>query len=281
MTHSASRSMALADSLVGVLQYWEDAEIGSLGMLTGFHDLDDTLGGLPPMGVTVLAGRPGMGKTSLALNIARNVALRGGGALYCSLDDDVYALTESLLSSTARLDGMRFRSTGTAADWQRALTGAGQLYGLPLHLVANRSLALGGIRRETEILHSEGAGLELLVIDWVQLLPGFGDEIGDIARIATELGISVLVVSQLDRQLESRADKRPQLGDLLGTPMLEQRADLVLMLDRGDYYQPEAVELRGLAELSVVKNRGGPVKTFPLAFLPEYRLFSDLGRWFD
>ncbi len=281
MTRPPAHSKQLGDMLVEVLEDWDNAETRTLGALTGFHDLDDTVGGLPLGGITVLAARPAMGKTTLALNIARNVAFRGGRTLYCSLVDNEHAMTESILSSTARLDRMRFRSTGVQADWTRALRGAGRLYGLPLHLISDRSLTVGDVRSEAEHLHADNADLELLVVDWAQLLPDFEESVADLARLAAELQIAVLVVSQLDRQLEERANKRPRLGDLLGPPVLEQRADLVLMLYRPEYYDPDVPELLGVAELSIVKNRSGPLKVFPLAFLPEYRLFADLGRLFD
>ena len=140
---------------------------------------------------------------------------------------------------------------------------------------------IDAIRVEAERLHADHNDLELLVVDWAQLLPSFEESIEDLTRLAAELGIAVLVLSQVDRQLEQRENKMPRLRDLLGPPVLEQRADLVLMLYRKEYYDLDDVEQRGLAEIWVAKNRSGPLKHFSLAFLPEYRLFSDLGRYAD
>ncbi len=255
------------------------------GIATGFRDLDELTAGLQPSDLVVLAARPAMGKTALALNIATHAGLRQGRPVgIVSLEMSREQLFRRLLCAEARVDSHRLR-TGRidSEDWQRIIKVYGQLHSAPIHLDDSPAASILELRAKARRLKLEH-GLQLLVVDYLQLLRGRGtyenrqQEISDISRclkeLAKELGVPVLALSQLSRQPEQRrGDRRPQLSDLRESGAIEQDADVVLFLYREEVYRKDDPDLKGKAELIVAKQRNGPTDTIHLHFISEFTSF--------
>lgn len=239
---------------------------------TGLLDLDKKLGGLRPGQLMVLAGRPGMGKSALALGMALRAASQGRGAVpFFSLempDDEVW---RRAMSHESRVSGNAIlTSTFTSDDHVRLSRGAGQVQGLPLYVDAPPVLSLPRLRsRCRRLMYREGA-LAAIVVDYLQLMSSGArnesreQEIATISRglksLAKELECPVIALAQLNRSLESRSDKRPILSDLRESGAIEQDADIIAFVYRDEVYKPET-EDRGIAEIIVGKQRGGPTGT--------------------
>jgi len=257
------------------------------GLSTGLRDLDRKLAGLHPGNLIIIAGRPGMGKSTLAINIAQHVAVQGDPIAIFTLEMSREEIVSRMLCSQGRIDSQRLR-TGrlTEGDFSKLSSAANVLYKKPIYVDDSAGLTVTEIRAKCRRLKRR-SGLSLVVVDYLQLMHGSGgenrqQEIAIISRslknLARELDVPVIGASQLNRSLEQREDKRPRLGDLRESGSIEQDADIVLFIYRNEYYHPEAVETKGIAEVAIAKHRQGSVGRVDLTFLPEFTLFSDMGR---
>ncbi|MEZ5373156.1 MAG: replicative DNA helicase [Microthrixaceae bacterium] len=279
----------LGDTLDRFEQMYEQAGAVT-GTPTGFTDLDTKLYGLQPGALIVMGARPAMGKTALALAIARNAALSAGkSAVYFSLEMSHLELTQRLVSMDARVDSSHLRNGKVSdSDWNRITRSLGRLGDADLWIDDNANLTVMELRAKARRLKSElGGSLGLIVVDYLQLMSGPGraenrqTEIAEISRglkvLAREIDTPVLALSQLSRSLEQRADKRPMLSDLRESGSIEQDADVVLFLYRDEVYNPDTPDA-GLAELNISKHRAGPTGTCRLVFLPHHTLFENEAR---
>lgn len=257
------------------------------GISTGFRDLDRKLAGLHPSNLVVVAGRPGMGKSTLGFNIAQNVALAGHTVGIFTLEMSKEEVVTRLLCSRGRIDSQKLR-TGklTENDFTKLSNAAGALYKQNIYVDDSPGLTVTEIRAKCRRLQRK-AGLDLVFIDYLQLMNGSGQEnrqqeIAMISRslkeLARELSVPVIAASQLNRGVEAREDKRPRLGDLRESGAVEQDADVVIFIYRDEYYNPEKVESKGIAEVVIAKHRQGGVGKVDMTFLPEFTLFADMGR---
>jgi len=258
------------------------------GMGTGFNDFDRMTSGLQASDLAILAARPSMGKTAMALNIAEHVALRKGEPVgIFSLEMSKEQLLMRVLCSEAMVDAHRVR-TGYLSkdDFGKLIDSLGRIANAPIFIDDSSSLTIMQMRAKARRLKAEH-GLSLLIVDYLQLMSGFGryenrnQEISTISRglksLAKELHVPVLALSQLSRAPEQRtgADHRPQLSDLRESGALEQDADLVAFIYREEVYKPSE-ENAGLAELIISKQRNGPVGTVKLVFQHQYTRFQTL-----
>jgi replicative DNA helicase len=283
--------LALIDPLLGpAIERAEElhrsgAEV--TGVSTGLRDLDRKLAGLHPSNLIVIAGRPGMGKSTLALGMAQHIAVHGDPVAIFTFEMSREEIVSRMLCSQGRIDSQRLR-TGrlTEGDFSKLSNAANVLYKKPIYVDDSAGLTVTEIRAKCRRLKRRD-GLGLVVVDYLQLMHGSGgenrqQEIAIISRslksLARELEVPVIGVSQLNRSLEQREDKRPRLGDLRESGAIEQDADIVLFIYRHEYYHPEAIETKGIAEVAIAKHRQGSVGRVDLTFLPEFTLFSDMGR---
>ena len=264
---------------------------GIMGVPTGFLDLDKVIGGLQPGNLIVVAARPSMGKTALALCMAEHAALNEERSVAIfSLEMSGDELIQRLLSSTAIVDAGRIRSGRLAPeDWSRVGRAADRLSAGRLFIDDSEGVSLGEMRTKCRRLKSR-EGLDLLIVDYIQLMEGGGSrreesrvqEISAISRglkmLARDLEVPIIVVSQLNRSPDARNDKRPMLSDLRESGAIEQDADLVLMIYRDEYYNPETSDDKGVAEVNVAKNRHGPTERVKLTFRGSYAKFDNLMR---
>jgi replicative DNA helicase len=257
------------------------------GIATGYKDLDRKLAGLHPTNLVVIAARPGMGKTALALNIAQNVAQRDIPVAIFSLEMSREEIVSRMLCAEGRIDSQRLR-TGqlSEADFTKLSNAASSLYKKPVYVDDSPGLTVTEIRAKSRRLKRR-PGLGLVIVDYLQLMQGSGgenrqQEIALISRslknLARELEVPIIAVSQLNRSLEQREDKRPRLGDLRESGAIEQDSDVVMFIYRDEYYSPDRIESKGLAEVVIAKHRQGAVGKITMTFLPEFTLFADMGR---
>ena len=260
------------------------------GVPTGFTKLDHMTAGFQGSDLLILAARPSMGKTALALNIARNAAIDGQvpTAIF-SLEMSKEQLSLRMLCAEARIDSSRLRSGFFSRDdWVKLTDAAGVLSEAPIYIDDAPDLSAMTIRAKARRLKMD-KDLGLIFIDYLQLMKGQGNqerrdlEISDISRslkiLAKELNVPVVALSQLNRKLEERSDKRPQLSDLRESGALEQDADVVAFIYRDEVYnKDENNPNRGKAELIIAKQRNGPTGTVKLAFVREYTRFERLAR---
>ena len=271
----------------------EASERGSevTGLATGYTDLDRLTGGLRPSNLVVVAARPSMGKTALALGMAEHAALNDNlSVAIFSLEMSGEELVQRMLSSTAMVDAGRMR-TGRLGqeDWPRVSHAADRLAAARIYIDDSEGMSVAEMRTKARRLKSRD-GLDLVVVDYIQLMEGSRgrrdenrvQEISAISRslkmLARDLEVPLVCVSQLNRAPDARNDKRPLLSDLRESGAIEQDADLVLMIYRDDYYNPEDSEEKGIAEVNVAKNRNGPVNRVKLAFMGNYAKFGNLAR---
>ncbi len=257
------------------------------GTPTGFRDLDKKLAGLHAANLIVIAARPAMGKSALGLNIAANVAMQGGTVAVFSMEMAKEEIIQRLLCSIGRVDSMKLRSGQLdQRQWQGVVNAAGKLFGAEIYVDDSANVTVTDIRAKCRRL-KRSKGLDLVLVDYLQLMSGRNrenrqQEISEISRsmknLARELDLPVIAISQLNRSLESRDDKRPRLGDLRESGAIEQDSDIVMFIYRHEYYHPEDVDSKGLAEVIVAKHRAGSTGKVEMTFLPEFTLFSDLGR---
>jgi replicative DNA helicase len=275
------------DEYEGGLNAFLDPSKRIRGLSTGYLKFDEKTGGMHEGELLILAARPAMGKTALALNIASHVAikLRKTVAIF-SLEMSKESLLTRILCSLARVDSQKFRAGYLNAEERRRLQmHASDLVEAPLYLDDTASISLMDIHAKLRRLQAE-KGLALAVVDYLQLMSGRGrfenrvQEVSALSRglklMAKELRIPILVLSQLSRAPETRqGDHRPQLSDLRESGSIEQDADVVSFIFREEVYKPDREDLRGEAELLVAKQRSGPTGKVKLVFLHEFTKFEN------
>lgn len=256
------------------------------GVPTGFYELDKLTSGFQPSDLVIIAGRPSMGKTSFALGIAQNAAIHHQipVALF-SLEMSKEQLVMRMLTSQSKVDASRLRIGKLKdTDWPKLTKGASQLSEAPIYIDDTPALAVMDMRSKCRRLKSE-CQIGMIVVDYLQLVRSRGKlesrerEISEISRslkaLAKELSVPVVALSQLNRSVESRNDKRPQLADLRESGAIEQDADLIAFIYRDEVYNKDT-EWAGVAEVIVGKQRNGPIGMVRLAFLNEYTSFENL-----
>lgn len=261
-----------------------------VGVPSGIIDLDNVTAGFRKSDLIVIAGRPSMGKTALALSVARNAALESKvpTAIF-SLEMSSDQLAQRLLSSEARIDGQKAR-TGRlqTARWKDINIASGKLADAPLFIDDTPALSILDLRSRARRLKRE-ENIELIIVDYLQLMQGprrsenRQQEISSITQslkaLAKELDIPVIALSQLSRAVESRTDKRPVLSDLRESGAIEQDADVVIFLYRPFVYDDKKVDQKGLAYLIVAKQRSGPTRTVKATFIDTYARFENYTDW--
>ncbi|MCG0277650.1 MAG: replicative DNA helicase [Thermanaeromonas sp.] len=280
--------VSIKEVLVNTFQQLERvaSHKGEVTGLPTFHDLDRLLSGLQPSDLIICAARPGMGKTSFCLNIAQNVAIKKKVPVAIfSLEMSRDQVVQRMLAAEAMVEQHRLR-TGYLKedDWARLVSAASLLAEAPIYIDDTPAITVMEVRAKARRLQAE-CGLGLVVIDYLQLMQAHRrvdnrqQEIALISRalkaLARELNVPVLVLSQLNRGVEQRQDKRPVMADLLESGAIEADADVIIFLYRPQYYDPDT-DKKGIAEVIVAKHRNGPVGTVEMAFLPEFTKFVDL-----
>lgn len=259
------------------------------GLPSGFNDLDRMTGGFRPANLIVIAARPSMGKTALALGMALNAALEHGKTVAIfSLEMSKHEIMGRMLSSASMVDGSRLR-TGRMSqdDWPRIGTAADRLNKCNIFIDDSEGVTASEMRTKARRLKSRH-GLDLVVIDYIQLMEGLPgrrrdenrvQEISAISRslklMARDLDVPLIILSQLNRAPDARPDKHPLLSDLRESGAIEQDADMVLMLYRDEYYNKDTEE-KGITDLDISKHRNGPTGRVKLAFLDRYAKFDNL-----
>jgi replicative DNA helicase len=256
------------------------------GVPTGFADLDKMTAGLQPADLIIVAGRPSMGKTALALNMGLNAAVRAKTPVAVfSLEMSKEQLVMRMLCSEARIDGQRMRGGFLKdSDWPKLAKAAGQLAEAPVYIDDTGAISVLEMRAKSRRLQAD-KGLGMIIVDYLQLMRGRSAaegrerEISEISRglkaLAKELQVPVVALSQLNRSLEQRTDKRPMLSDLRESGAIEQDADVICFVYRDDYYNAESAD-KGIAEVIVGKQRNGPTDTVRLRFFKEFVKFENL-----
>jgi replicative DNA helicase len=258
------------------------------GIATGFIDLDKQTSGLQKGDLVIVAGRPSMGKTALALNIAENVALSEGlPVVIFSMEMSGEQLASRLLGSVGRVDQSRMR-TGKLQDdeWPRVTDAIARLSNTQILIDETGALSSLELRaRARRIARNFGGTLGLVVIDYLQLMSGSGSEnrateISEISRslksLAKELQCPVVALSQLNRGLEQRPNKRPIMSDLRESGAIEQDADVIMFIYRDEVYHPDTTTDKGMAEIIIGKQRNGPIGTIRLSWQGPYTKFDNL-----
>ena len=255
------------------------------GISSGYHEFDKMTAGLQPGDLVIIAGRPSMGKTTLALNIAENAAIgsRVPTAVF-SMEMPSQQLAFRMISSLGRVDQTHLR-TGNFPDedWSRINTAVQLMSDAPIYIDDTPSLSPTEIRARARRLHREH-GLGLVVIDYLQLMQVEGSkenratEISEISRglkaLAKELEVPVIALSQLNRSVEQRTDKRPVMSDLRESGAIEQDADLIIFIYREEVYNQDTPR-KGIADIAIAKQRNGPIGDFPLTFVGRYTKFEN------
>ncbi|HOW74837.1 MAG TPA: replicative DNA helicase [Candidatus Competibacteraceae bacterium] len=255
------------------------------GLPSGWVDFDRMTAGLQPGELVVVAGRPSMGKTAFAMNIAEYAAIHVNCPVAVfSMEMPGESLIMRLMSSLGRIEQQRVRSGQLDdADWSRLTSAVNMLSATRLFIDDSSSLSPNELRARARRLHRQEGHLGLIVVDYLQLMqvPGTNEsratEVSEISRalkgLAKELSVPVLALSQLNRTLEQRGDKRPIMSDLRESGAIEQDADLICFIYRDEVYNPETAE-KGIAEIIIGKQRNGPIGKFQLTFLGQYTRFE-------
>ena len=259
-----------------------------LGVPTGFMDFDHMTSGLQPGNFIIIAARPSMGKTTLVLNMAQNIAIdQERPVAIFSLEMPAQDIVMRMLSAESQIDFGRLRTGNFTEDyWSPLATAATRLSKASILINDNRGLTVQGLRAEGRRLKGEHGDLALIIVDYLQLLRGTGkynqreQEISEISRalkvLAWELNVPIIACSQLSREVERRPDKQPQLSDLRESGAIEQDADLVAFLYREDYYEDdEDTDARVEANLMIKKQRNGPTGTVVLYFTKKQMRFEN------
>ena len=257
------------------------------GIPTGFQDLDQRTSGLQAGDLVIVAGRPSMGKTAFSLNMAENIAIQTRKAVAVfSMEMGAQQLAMRMIGSVGKLDQHKLR-TGQLGDndWERLSLALGKLNEAPLFIDETPALNALELRSRARRLHRQQGGLGLIVIDYLQLMQSINagenraTEVSEISRslkaLAKELQVPVVALSQLNRGLEQRPNKRPVMSDLRESGAIEQDADLILFIYRDEVYNQDS-EQKGIAEIIIGKQRNGPIGTVRLAFLGEHTRFENL-----
>jgi len=257
------------------------------GVATGFKDIDNLTSGFQSSDLVIIAGRPSMGKTALALNIAQNAALsHQKNVAVFSLEMAKEQLVMRMLCSEARVNAHSLRSGFLGqTDWPKLTTAAGRLADATIFIDDSPAITTMEMRAKTRRMKAD-RGLDLIIVDYLQLMSGRSSrndnreqEISEISRslkaLAKELSVPVVALSQLNRAVENRHDKRPVLADLRESGAIEQDADVIIFIYRDEVYNKDSME-KGIAEIIIGKQRNGPVGIRKLTWLDKYTRFEDL-----
>jgi replicative DNA helicase len=266
--------------------YNQDNTSDVTGVPTGYVDLDRMTSGMQPGDLIIVAGRPSMGKTSLAMNIGEHVAIEQGlPVAVFSMEMGATQLAMRILCSSGRLDQQRIR-TGRLIDddWPRLTSAISKMQESPLHIDESPALNALELRARARRLARQCGKLGLVVIDYLQLMSASSSgenratEISEISRslkaLAKELGCPVIALSQLNRSLEQRPNKRPVMSDLRESGAIEQDADVIIFIYRDEVYNPDSTD-KGTAEIIIGKQRNGPIGTVRLTFIGAYTKFEN------
>ncbi len=258
------------------------------GVATGFTDLDKMTSGLQQGDLIIIAGRPSMGKTSLALNMAENVAIDSKlPVAVFSMEMASLQLATRLIGSVGRVDQHKMR-TGQLDDndWEKLTDSLGQLNEAPIHIDEGSGLNTYEVRARARRLQRQVGQLGLIIIDYIQLMSApvgkqaenRATEISEISRslksLAKELNVPIVALSQLNRSVEQRIDKRPVMSDLRESGAIEQDADVIMFIYRDEVYNPETAD-KGLAEILLAKQRNGPTGMVKLTFMGQFTRFEN------
>jgi replicative DNA helicase len=284
---------ALVDSEIATLEAIWGRKDGSLtGVTSGFTDLDNYTAGFQSSDLIILAARPSMGKTALALNIAFNAAYKSKPPVpvaFFSLEMSKEQLVRRLLSGEGRVDASQIRRAAflTGDEWRKLQEAAGILLDCPIYIDDTPAATVLDIRAKSRRLKADGK-LGLIIIDYLQLMQGRAElssreqQISEISRslkgLAKELKVPVIALSQLSREPEKRERKRPQLSDLRESGAIEQDADVVMFIYRDEVYRKDSADNKGIAEVIIGKQRNGPIGTVKLHFEAKFTRFDDLER---
>jgi replicative DNA helicase len=267
------------------INYLQEHRGEVVGVPTGFRDLDQITGGLQRSDLIILAARPGVGKTSLAMSLAYNVAtLYQGTVAIFSLEMGREQLVQRLLAMDTRIDSHRLR-IGNIPDHELrvVMEAMGRMASLPIYIEDTAGVSIMDVRSKARRLQSQ-AGIDLIVIDYLQLMQGRRSEnrvqeVGEISRglkaLARELNVPVLALSQLSRAVEGRTSHVPMLSDLRESGSIEQDADIVMFIYREELYD-QNTDKKGIAEVHIAKHRNGPVGVVPMRFEAATTRFADL-----
>jgi len=270
--------------------YHQENKSDVTGVPTGYVDLDEKTAGLQPGDLIIVAGRPSMGKTALALNMAEHIAVDNGlPVAIFSMEMGATQLAMRMLGSIARVDQHKMR-TGRLADeeWSRLSSAMERLHNAPIFIDETGALNSLELRSRARRMRRQCGKLGLVVVDYLQLMSASNDsqgenratEISEISRslkaLAKELQVPVVAMSQLSRAVEQRNDKRPMMSDLRESGAIEQDADVILFIYRDEVYFPEKPESKGRAEVIIGKQRNGPIGKVELAFLGQFTRFENL-----
>jgi len=279
----------IKDSFRTIERLYESKELIT-GVPTGFDKFDELTSGLQRSDLIIIAGRPSMGKTAFALNIARHAAVESNiPVAIFSLEMSKEQIAMRLLSSTAKVDSQRIRKGFLGEmDWPKLTNAAGLLSEAPLFIDDTPALTVLEMKAKSRRLKAEH-GLGLIIIDYLQLMRGTAyresreQEISEISRslkaLAKELNVPVIALSQLNRKVEDRTNRRPQMADLRESGAIEQDADVIVFIYRDEVYnKSEDNPKKGIAEIIIAKQRNGPISTVELAFLEKYTSFENLTR---
>ena len=275
----------IKDTLKTVERLYERKEMVT-GVPTGYEDLDKLTAGLQPSDLIIVAGRPSMGKTAFSLNVAANAAFAGVGVAVFSLEMAKEQLVLRMLCSEARVNNSKVRSGYLAErDFPKLANAAGRLHEALIYIDDTPAISVLELRAKARrLVRDRTKKVGLIVIDYLQLMRGMGgasnreQEISEISRslkaLAKELVVPVIAISQLNRRVEDRGDRRPMMSDLRESGAIEQDADVIMFIYRDEVYNQNSEE-KGKAEIIVAKQRNGPIDTVELTFLNEFMRFEN------
>ncbi|MEI6412719.1 MAG: replicative DNA helicase [Pseudomonadota bacterium] len=256
------------------------------GVATGFKDFDEMTGGLQPSDLIIIAGRPSMGKTTLALNIAENIAIRSHRPVAIfSLEMSAEQLGTRMLSSLGRIDQKRLRSAKLKdEEWPKVVSAMALIKDVKLFIDDSGGLMPTEVRARSRRVMREQGDLALIVIDYLQLMEAPGEHDNEVSKLtiisrslkalAKELHVPVIALSQLSRKPDDRANRRPVMSDLRGSGSIEQDADVVVFIYRDEVYNEKSPD-KGIAEIIIGKQRNGPIGTTKLTFLGQFTKFEN------
>jgi replicative DNA helicase len=261
-----------------------NSKVKIFGLQTGFLDLDNKTGGLSPGDLVIVGARPSMGKTSLLMNIVENAVLRGERVQVFSMEMPAEQLGLRIISSLSKVRSQNLRTGQIAEDeWPKLTHAIGMIGDKSLQIDDTPAQTISGIRSSARRMAAKTGGVGLVAVDYLQLMTGSSgsnrtEELAVITRglkaLANELGCPVIVLSQLNRGLEQRPNKRPVMSDLRESGAIEQDADIILFIYRDEVYNPET-DQKGIAEIIISKQRNGPLGTVRLAWNGEFTRFEN------